>query len=282
MGSECNVLITGASRGLGEATAREFWNSGASLILTARHEERLDALREALLATAATGQRIHCIAADLSNAAGAEFVLRAARERVRRLDVLVNNAAVVGPIGKFWENEAAAWTETLQVNLLAPAELMRGAIPWMAAGGGGVIINLSGGGATSPRPNFSAYATAKAALVRLSETVAVEAEPLGVRVHCVAPGAMNTEMLEAVLRAAPESEYGKALQQKENGGADPRVAARLCVFLAGDDAASVTGRLFSAVWDPWERMGEWAGELRGSDIYTLRRIVPEDRGKDWK
>ena len=285
MTSERNVLITGASRGLGEAIAKEFWKSGASLALVARGGERLASLRETLLPTAAAGQQVHCFPADLSNASKAGAVLRAARARFERLDVLVNNAAIVGPIGKFWENDAAAWIETLQVNLLAPAELMRGAVPWMAERGGGVIINLSGGGATSPRPNFSAYATAKAALIRLSETIAVEAEPLGVRVHCVAPGAMNTEMLEVVLRAAQESvggEYGKAVQQKAKGGADPGVAARLCVFLAGDAARGVTGRLFSAVWDPWEKMCEWAEELPGSDIYTLRRIVPEDRGKDWK
>ena len=269
-----NVLITGASRGLGEAIAREFGKTGANLILVARSGERLAALAEELGAFA--------VAADLSDPEAGAAVLRAARERVERLDVLVNNAAMVGPIGKFWENDAAAWRETLQVNLLAPAALMRGAIPWMGAGGGGVIVNLSGGGATAPRPNFSAYATAKAGLVRLSETLAVEAAELGVRIHCVAPGAMNTEMLEAVLRAAPEAaggEYGKAVVPKEKGGDDPAVAARLIAFLASDEVRGVTGRLISAKWDPWETMGSWGAELAGTDIYTLRRIVPEERGK---
>ena len=110
-----NVLITGASRGLGESIAREFGKTGANLILVARSGERLAALAEELGAS--------YFVADLADPAAGEAILRAARERVERLDVLVNNAAMVGPIGKFWENDAAAWQETLQVNLLAPAAL---------------------------------------------------------------------------------------------------------------------------------------------------------------
>lgn len=280
---ERNVLITGASRGLGEAIAREFWRAGADLLLTSRSLPPLEKLRGELLAE--RDGSIFVLAADLSHAESAGAVMREAAGRFACLDVLVNNAAIAGPIGKFWNNEADAWRETIQVNLLSPAELMRQAVPWMARDGGGVIVNLSGGGATSPRPNFSAYATAKAGLVRLSETLAVEAERLGVRVHCIAPGAMNTEMLEAVLRSSEEAagaEFHKALQQKDRGGADPAVAAQLCVLLADERLRPVTGRLFSAVWDPWQKLPEFGGELFGTDIYTLRRIVPADRGKDWQ
>lgn len=284
MSVERSVLITGASRGLGEAIAKEFWGAGASLLLAARSLNRLEALRDTLLPSAAPGQQIHCLPTDLAYPGAPAALLAEAHKRTGRLDVLINNAAIVGPIGRFWENEPDLWTQTLQTNLLAPAELMRSAIPWMAESGGGVIINISGGGATGPRPFFSAYATAKAGLVRLSETLAAEAQPLGVRIHCIAPGAMNTEMLEAVLRTSADAaggEFEKARQQKEKGGTDPAVAARLCVYLTGDAVRSVTGRLFSAVWDPWASMEEWAEQLEKSDIYTLRRIVPEDRGKEW-
>jgi 3-oxoacyl-[acyl-carrier protein] reductase len=282
MAKHRNVLITGASRGLGEAIAREFWKTGANLILASRSMEVLETLRHSLLSEREGTIWLH--RTDLAAPGAADELIGAARLSAGRLDVLVHNAAIVGPIGKFWENDASAWQQTLQVNLLSPAELMRAALPWMGASGGGVVINISGGGATSPRPNFSAYATAKAALVRLSETLAAEAEPLGIRVHCVAPGAMNTEMLEAVLRSSPDAagaEFSKALQQKEKGGTDPAVAARLCVLLADDSVRTVTGRLFSAVWDPWERLPEIAPVLRDTDIYTLRRIVPSDRGKEF-
>ena len=155
----------------------------------------------------------------------------------------------------------------------------------MKAQGGGVILNISGGGATSPRPFFSAYATAKAGLVRLTETIAAEAGHYGIRANAIAPGAMNTEMRDTVLRAGPElageTEYRKALEQAETGGALPDTPAELAIFLASDSAVGVNGRLLSAVWDSWRDLSAHAPELARSDVYTLRRIVPKDRGLPW-
>ena len=149
----------------------------------------------------------------------------------------------------------------------------------------GSIINLSGGGAASPRPNFSAYAAAKAALVRFSETLALELAPFDVRVNAVAPGAMNTAMHRAVLDAGAElagrREHLLAVEQQRTGGAPPQRTADLCVFLASSAAEGISGRLISAVWDPWQTMGQRREELAASDVYTLRRIVPEDRGMAW-
>ena len=174
------------------------------------------------------------------------------------LDVLVNNAGMLTPIGKVWDNDWHAWEMTIRVNLLAPVELCRACVPWMSERRQGKIINISGGGATRPRPHFSAYATAKAGLVRFSETLAHEVRDRQVQVNCVAPGAMNTEMLQAVLRAGPEHvgalEYAEALKQAETGGTLPQRAAELCVFLASAASDGITGTLLSAVWDPWESL----------------------------
>lgn len=151
--------------------------------------------------------------------------------------------------------------------------------------GGGSIVNLSGGGGASPRPNFSAYATAKCGLVRFSETVAAEVAGWNIRVNCVAPGAMNTDMLRETLEAGPErvgAEYAKVAKVvTAEGGADPKVAAELIVYLASAESAAITGKLISAVWDPWPELHQHADDLRASDIYTLRRIVPAERGKEW-
>jgi len=263
---------------LGEAIAREFWKTGAHVLLTARGLGALEALRSEL------GERVSLFAADLANPSAPEQIASWAFETVPYLDVLVNNAAITGPIGKFWLNDTAAWEETLRVNLLSPAALMRAVIPRMTAGG--AIVNLSGGGATSPRANFSAYAAAKTALVRLSENIAVEAAELGVRVNCIAPGVMNTELLRDVVRADASDvgeEYAKVESMIAGGKTmDPGIPARLCVYLASDAARAISGRLISAQWDPWERMHEFAGDLQTSDVYTLRRIVPKDRNKDWE
>ena len=132
--------------------------------------------------------------------------------------MLVNNAAIVGPIGCLWENKWDEWETTIRVNLLTPAALCRASIPWMRERDG-AIVNISGGGATGPRPFFSAYGTAKAGLVRFSETLAREMAGSGIRVNCVAPGAMDTNMNAEVLQAGAElagaDEFGRAQHQAE-------------------------------------------------------------------
>jgi 3-oxoacyl-[acyl-carrier protein] reductase len=149
----------------------------------------------------------------------------------------------------------------------------------------GKIINLSGGGATGPRANFSAYATAKAGLVRFSETLAEETRHFGIDVNCIAPGFMRSRMTDETLAAGPQKAGFGELAQIErlmaNAADNPRRAAALAVWLASAGSDGITGRLISAVWDPWETLADHARELRESDIYTLRRIVPKDRGLDW-
>jgi NAD(P)-dependent dehydrogenase (short-subunit alcohol dehydrogenase family) len=278
-----NVLITGASRGLGHAIAACFWDAGANVALVGRSRTSLEAACAAL-GPGRTGQQAWPIPADLGEAGAAEAVMAEAQRIWPKLDVLVNNAAIQGPIGPLWENDWTEWNRALVVNLLAPVALCRLAAPWMGRTGGGSIVNLSGGGATGPRARFSCYATAKAALVRFSETLAEEAAPLGVRVNCVAPGAMASEMTQAVLRAGPtaagEREYAAA-QRSQASGAATASPAGLVYFLATPAAEKITGRLVSAVWDQWASLPERVAELAGSDIYTLRRITPADRGKQW-
>jgi len=277
-----NAIVTGASRGLGLAIAEALGQAGANLLLVARSAEALAETRHRALAAGAP--EAHIFPADLEQNSAPEAILTEARRGWPRLDILVNNAAIVGPIGKLWENDWDQWRRTIAVNLLAPVALCRLAVPWMAQTGGGTIINLSGGGATKARPHFSAYGTAKAALVRFSETLAEETAAHNIRVNCVAPGAMNTAMLDAVLRSDPEAagaEYAQAKKQAREGGASPELAAELCVLLASKRSAGITGKLISAVWDPWRKLTNHADDLRNSDIYTIRRILPADRGKNW-
>jgi NAD(P)-dependent dehydrogenase (short-subunit alcohol dehydrogenase family) len=278
-----HAIVTGASRGAGVHIAARLWQAGASLLLVARSERVFARCRE-LQRSARGGQQVHGCVADLADPAAPERIMAEARRRWSRLDGLVNNAAIQGPIGPLWENDFSEWTRVLQVNLLAPVALCRLAVPWMRESGGGSIVNLSGGGAAAPRPNFTAYATSKAALVRFSETLARETELFGIRVNCVAPGALNTDMLEEVLAAGPDragAEYAQAVRRAAAGGDPPERAAELVAFLLSERSAGITGRLLSAIWDPWPSLAERREELAGSDIYTLRRIGPADRGKEW-
>jgi len=150
--------------------------------------------------------------------------------------------------------------------------------------GYGKVIQLSGGGATKPLPGLSAYAASKAAVVRFAETLAGELREYHVDVNSVAPGALNTRMLDEILAAGPErvgeAFYERALDQQRTGGASLEHAARLAVWFASAASDGVTGKLISAVWDPWEELADHIDEL-ASDVYTLRRIVPADRDLGW-
>lgn len=276
-------LITGASRGLGKVLAGHFWHRGWSLILLARRQQVLSEVVRSL--GEREGQSLHMIVADLAAPGEIERIVETAKSLVPRLAALINNAGIQGAVGPIWENEWNEWLKTIQVDLLAPVGLCRLIAPWMIENGGGSIISLSGGGATSPRANFSAYATAKTGLVRFSETLAEELKTHNIRVNCVAPGAMGTAMLEEVVAkgesTAGKQEYEIAARVLRGGGASMHRVAALCHFLASDDSNGITGKLISAVWDRWEHWPEHLEELSSSDAYTLRRITGRDRGFTW-
>ena len=276
------ALITGGSKGFGAHLVRRFWLDGYSLGVVARQRTDLQSVLEDL--PERTDQTATPLVCDLADLAKVDTLLDYINKTIPRLDVLVNNAAIQGPIGVLSENDFSDWQQTLQINLIAPVALCRGLIPLMKQSGGASIINLSGGGATGPRANFSAYATAKAGLVRFSETIAVELKTEGIRVNCIAPGAMKTSMLKEVLErgdAAGTRETTLAKDVFANGGASMDRVADLALFLASDESKEISGKLISAVWDNWEQWHHHIDELSQSDIYTLRRIAGRDRGFDW-
>jgi NAD(P)-dependent dehydrogenase (short-subunit alcohol dehydrogenase family) len=163
--------------------------------------------------------------------------------------------------------------------------MCRAVLPHFKRHGYGKIVQLSGGGATNPLPRISAYAASKAAVVRFVETLAEEVRGEGIDVNAIAPGALNTRLLDEILQAGPEKVgvefFDRSMRQKTQGGAPLEQGARLAVFLGAAASDGITGKLISAVWDPWEQLAQHRRDLEATDIYTLRRIVPRDRGRDW-
>jgi NAD(P)-dependent dehydrogenase (short-subunit alcohol dehydrogenase family) len=279
-----NVLITGASRGLGAAMAKAFWRTGSNLVLVARNELALNALIESLESRGEqTAFPIRC---DLSSPGAIDTIIQKTQKKFNYLDVLINNAAIQGPIGPSWNNDWDAWHMTMEVDLFAPIHLSQHCAEWMIPQKKGKIICISGGGATNSRPNFSAYAVAKTGLVRFCETLADELRDHNIQVNCIAPGAMATVMTEEIVKAGPEKagqkEYDSAVKMREHlEQASLDRAAELAVFLASPAGDGISGKLISAVWDPWVDLPAHVADLQQTDIYTLRRIVPRDRGKLW-
>ncbi|MBE3110032.1 MAG: SDR family oxidoreductase [Acidobacteria bacterium] len=280
MGRTC--VVTGAARGLGLAIARTFRTAGARVFLIDRLKSELDV---AVASLGGTANEVASFVEDLSDP-GAPRRVWARVAAAGGATVLVNNAGIQGPIGPCWQNDWAEWEKTIRVDLLAPVALCREFIAHRRdTGVRGKIINLSGGGATGPRANFTAYATAKVGLVRFSETLAEETKALDIDVNCIAPGAMNSPMLQAVREMGPEAAGAKEFELATRLAAGtPEVierAAALCGYLASAASDGITGKLLSAVWDPWESLGQHIMDLNKGDVYTLRRVVPKDRGLSW-
>jgi NAD(P)-dependent dehydrogenase (short-subunit alcohol dehydrogenase family) len=280
-----SALITGASQGFGVAIARAFLDAGADVFLCARDADRLEESRVALSSEFGAERRIMVSRADVSVEADVARVARAALEAFPDLTALVNNAGVYGPMGPIESVDWRAWVNALEVNLLGSVLMCRALVPHFKTRAYGKIIQMSGGGATNPLPNMSAYAASKAAVVRFAETLAEELRPWHVDVNAVAPGALNTRLLDQVLAAGPATVgpqvYERARRQQADGGTPLDKGADLCVFLASACSDGITGKLISAVWDPWRELPERRADLDGTDVYTIRRILPGDRGKSW-
>ena len=281
-----SAIITGANRGLGRAIAASFVQAGANVLLVARDQELLGAVQQELAPVVSqAGQRVEAIRGDVANPASCAAIVRQGLELLPDITILVNNAGVYGPMGLIEEIDWDDWVEAIQINLFGAVLMCRQVIPLMRARGYGKIINLSGGGATAPLPRISAYAASKVAIVRLTETFAEELRDAHVDVNAIAPGALNTRLLDEVLAAGPEKVgqefYNRAIKQRDQGGASLEKGAALAVFLASAASDGITGRLLSALWDDWAHLPDRRDELTTSDIYTLRRLVPEDRGLKW-
>lgn len=252
--------------------ALAFAAAGANVAVASRTKADVERVAEQIRAL---GVKSLPVVADVAAQPEVRSLVKAALDAFGAIDVMVNCAGVYGPIGPLAENDSSAWTHAIQINLLGTAYGMQEVLPHMISQRKGLIINLSGGGAVGPFPRFSAYATSKAAVVRLTETVAEEVREFGIRVNAIAPGAVNTRLLDEVFEAgdkAGKDFLAKAHQQKASGGTPPEKGAELAVFLASPQGEGITGRLISAVWDDWKSIPERLNEFQKSAMFTLRRI----------
>ncbi|MBV8818731.1 MAG: SDR family oxidoreductase [Acidobacteriaceae bacterium] len=263
-----SVLVTGAGRGIGKRLAIGFAAAGARVGLLARSKAELDLANLEIEHAGGSALRIR---ADVTDFEQMGVAVDRMRVQFGGVQVLIAAAAIQGPIGPLAELPPKVWADTINTNLIGVMNSCRAVLPQMIERRAGKILVLSGGGAVTARPNFSAYAAAKAGVVRLVETIAEEVRDHNIQVNCMAPGGSYTSMTDEILRAGERAgwkEHEDALNVRRTGGVGHEKQIHLALFLASEQANHVSGKLIH-VNDDWKRL---KNENVHPEIYTLRRV----------
>jgi 3-oxoacyl-[acyl-carrier protein] reductase len=261
------ALVTGGSRGIGLAVAQALAQRGWRLGLIAR-----DATVLAAACAQLPGDGHEWFALDVAD----EAAWGSIAPRLEKVDGVVCAAAVLTPVGPLGSYGVDDFRRTLEVNVVGTLLAIGACLPALRESGG-AVVTFSGGGATAPLPRYDAYAASKAAVVRLTENLAVELRGAGVRLNCIAPGFVPTEIHEATLAAGAQlagtDYHRRTVDELQRGGFPATEAAELaCLLLAPDPPVPFTGRLISAQWDPWREASFHARLAAEPELATIRRI----------
>ena len=267
------AMITGGGRGIGRAIAMAYAAEGARLSLSARTASELE--ETARLITTQSGTEVITVLADVSDRDQVDHAVSRTMDHYGLIDVMVNNAGNIGPVGKAWDNDPGDWAHTIAIHLMGVFYGCRAVIPAMLERGRGRIVNMSGVGG----PNTSAYDAAKTAIVNLTENLALELADTPITVNAISPGSINTRMWEETrdlsLAIGDMATYERGVQVTSGQGASIERAAELAVFLGSDDCGTLSGRLIRAFADSFEDFPSRVEKIMNSDAYQLRRVDPD-------
>lgn len=261
------VLVTGCSRGIGLAVATALLGEGWQVYGAARTAPHLD------------DANFRFIQTDVADLASVEHLREAIESDLagRPLDAVIHCAMLQNPVGPLEATAPDEWARAIQIGLIGPYNVVRLMLPLVHQSRDGRILLFAGGGAFSPRPRFSAYACAKAGVVRLAETLAEELKDSTVTVNCVAPGFVPTSIHEVTLQAGPQlagAEYERVVRDvaHDDGSRLEQVVA--CIHhLLSPSVRGLTGKTVAAQFDDWEHLTPFTvPELMASDLWTARRI----------
>ncbi|MBK8043143.1 MAG: glucose 1-dehydrogenase [Haliscomenobacter sp.] len=236
------AIITGASKGIGEAIAREFGRAGAKVVLSSRKQDALDSLAASL---AEEGIEALAVAANVSKMDEIQQLTETCIAHFGGVDILVNNAAANPVFGPVEQTEAWAFDKIMDANLKGPFELSKGCLPSMKSRGGGSVINISSIGGLRPEPMLGIYSVSKAALISLTKVLAKEWGAYGIRVNAICPGLIKTKFSEALWGNEAILNHMMGQLPIARVGTPEEIAA-LALFLASDASAYSTGSVFTA------------------------------------
>lgn len=271
-----NAVITGGARGIGLAIAEEFVKLGAKIIICSRTKSDI---QKALLKLNEKEKVAFGVICDVSKFDDCKKLIKFTQKKLGKIDILINNAGIYGPIGPFQKLNLIEWKKTFDINLMGMVHLSYLIIPLMEKSKRGKIINLCGAGVGGNKtmPRFSAYFTSKSAVNGFTEVIADELQEKNIQVNSISPGAVNTFLNEYLIRQGPKKSgreiYEQALKQKKERGISPQIAAKLVAYLASDEANHISGRLLSAKWNPPEKLKSIRNFTQ--NLFRMRRIDQE-------
>jgi len=248
------AIITGASRGIGAATARRLAAAGAAVVLTARSEDALAAVAEDIQRA---GGVAHFVAADVADPDQIDPVIEGTLDRFRRVDILVNNAGMLWPLEETADADLDEWAYNVQVNLIGPFFMARTVLPLMQHQNYGRIVNVSSGAAARPIPGWGAYCASKAGLDMFTKVAALEVAQYSITINALYPGMVDTEMQSAI-RSVDTSESDLDFSYWQNAYEEARLTppeevARLIYWLVGPWSRDRSGEIFRAGDPEWLR-----------------------------
>jgi NAD(P)-dependent dehydrogenase (short-subunit alcohol dehydrogenase family) len=262
------ALVTGGGRGIGRAIAHGLAAEGAAVVVTARSPDQLD---ETVSTIKAAGGLALAVPADITDVGAVNRVVESAEQSFGPVDLLINNAGVAGPAGPVWQQDAEDWRRTLEINVYGQFLVTKVVLQGMVARRRGRIINVSSGAGyfRGGFAGFSAYAASKAALSRLTETLAVETREHGISVFALSPGVVRTEMLKRAFdSAAADLAPGRAERMLESA-VPVEMPVQLCLVMASGRADKLSGTVLS-VHDDLDELLRLADEVNDRDLYRLR------------
>ncbi len=279
------AIVTGASTGIGFEIAKNFIINQSNLVICSRNINSLKRSFEILNKLKKKYQKIYYLKIDVSSQTQIKKLIRFTISKFKKIDILINNAAIYGPKGNIESIDWKKWKKTIEINLFGSILLCREIIPHFKKRKKGKIVQLSGGGAAAPLPNISGYAVSKVGIVRFIEGLSQETKNYKIDINAVAPGTINTNMLNEILKAGPNKigvkAFKKSQKQKKEGGTSFQDACDLILFLSSKYSDGISGKLISAIWDDWKIFPKYKKQLLNSDLFSLRRIIPRDRNLKW-
>lgn len=262
------AVVTGGGRGIGRAIAQTLAAAGARVAVMARSRDEIEETARLILKSGGTAQ---AFPADVASPSAVQSAMQSITRSLGGVDVLVNNAGVVKPLGPFWETDFNEWWRGMETNLRGPLQCTLAVLPAMVARGRGRIINVASGAGTVSAPYYTSYMTSKTALIRFTECLALETKASGVAVFAISPGTVRTAMAEYSLNS-PEGKrwlpwFSRIFEENINVPAER--PAKLVLELASGSADALSGK-FISIYDDLQTMVKNAAAIEEQNLYSLK------------